>query len=322
MSKDKLIYHYCSNWAFESIIRNKQLWMSDIINSNDYDEVRILIPGLFYDIEDLYKDTPFPFAYKNLSDLNAVKKILSDVDASINKSYDNGFLTSFVSCFCENGDVLSQWRGYANDGQGCSIGFSINELKKYCHMSNGVIRLEKVEYVDDDRINKIRMEKAKFILGKMVNLREKERNILPDGVLFLEQIDVFMYLTMVEYVEQVLIDSLKYKRESFCEELEWRVFFGKITKDEEMLFEKCEETELLRRFDLATQILEGRMNFQVKADCIVPYYPIELSELSSKTIKKIYVGPKNRSRKQDIKLLASKYGFKDAEICYSEISYR
>ena len=28
----------------------------------------------------------------------------------------------FVSCFCEQGDLLSQWRGYAKDGMGYSIG--------------------------------------------------------------------------------------------------------------------------------------------------------------------------------------------------------
>jgi hypothetical protein len=32
-------------------------------------------------------------------------------------------MMTFVACFSEAGDLLSQWRGYANDAQGISIGF-------------------------------------------------------------------------------------------------------------------------------------------------------------------------------------------------------
>jgi hypothetical protein len=33
--------------------------------------------------------------------------------------------TPFITCFCENGDLLSQWRGYSDQGEGFAIGFSV-----------------------------------------------------------------------------------------------------------------------------------------------------------------------------------------------------
>lgn len=32
----------------------------------------------------------------------------------------------FVACFCESGDLLSQWRGYAEEGGGYSVGFTFS----------------------------------------------------------------------------------------------------------------------------------------------------------------------------------------------------
>ena len=34
----------------------------------------------------------------------------------------------YVACFCEIGDLLSQWKGYANFGDGYSIGLRASEL--------------------------------------------------------------------------------------------------------------------------------------------------------------------------------------------------
>ena len=33
-----------------------------------------------------------------------------------------------IGCFSKNGDLLSQWRAYAEDGKGFSIGFDSNYI--------------------------------------------------------------------------------------------------------------------------------------------------------------------------------------------------
>lgn len=37
----------------------------------------------------------------------------------------------YVACLCENGDLLSQWRGYGDDGGGYAIGFSPDVLTRF-----------------------------------------------------------------------------------------------------------------------------------------------------------------------------------------------
>ena len=37
-------------------------------------------------------------------------------------------MEQFVSCFSADGDVLSQWRAYADDGHGFAIGFAPAEF--------------------------------------------------------------------------------------------------------------------------------------------------------------------------------------------------
>jgi hypothetical protein len=41
-----------------------------------------------------------------------------DISFTLNRLYP------YISCFSENGDSLSQWRAYANDGKGVAIGFN------------------------------------------------------------------------------------------------------------------------------------------------------------------------------------------------------
>jgi hypothetical protein len=47
--------------------------------------------------------------------------------------------TMFVTCFCENGDLLSQWRGYAGGDYGYSLGFKITSLKSLAHNSGFIL---------------------------------------------------------------------------------------------------------------------------------------------------------------------------------------
>ena len=155
MKEDKIVYHYCSNYTLESIVNKKQLWMCDIANSNDYNETKIFFPKLFETIELVYRENEFPFEFEKTTGIEGIKVILEDVKEYLGWGYDKGFLTSFVACFCEKGDNLSQWRGYAKDGTGCSIGFSLRELEKYCKASKGVIQLAKVQYIGEADINTI-----------------------------------------------------------------------------------------------------------------------------------------------------------------------
>jgi hypothetical protein len=45
---------------------------------------------------------------------------------------------AFMACFCENGDLLSQWRGYGSLGGGFSLGFKAKQLKNRLWKYSGI----------------------------------------------------------------------------------------------------------------------------------------------------------------------------------------
>jgi hypothetical protein len=50
---------------------------------------------------------------------------LLDIEARLTQDHS----AAMISCYSLNGDLLSQWRAYADDGRGFAIGFSAHELE-------------------------------------------------------------------------------------------------------------------------------------------------------------------------------------------------
>ena len=105
------LYHYCSQEAFLSILRTRTFRCSALSLSNDTMEGK-WIHKIFSDIcdEDGLKE----------QDKNLAIMLLSIV---------NEFYEGFGFCLSALGDSLSQWRGYAQDGEGLCIGFSKDGLE-------------------------------------------------------------------------------------------------------------------------------------------------------------------------------------------------
>lgn len=93
------IYHYCPLEAFKSIIEKPELWLSSATYSNDRQELRV--------------------AKEIATNMRSNKSINTPPEHSI-----------YIVCFSKKADLLSQWRGYGNDGIGVSIGFDPSVLKK------------------------------------------------------------------------------------------------------------------------------------------------------------------------------------------------
>lgn len=59
-------------------------------------------------------------------------------------------LTPYVCCFSREGDLLSQWRAYADDGAGFSVGFTSSWLNR--KHGNCPMKLLEAEYDEDRQI--------------------------------------------------------------------------------------------------------------------------------------------------------------------------
>src|SRR5712691_7887648 len=80
--------------------------------------------------------------------------------------------TICITCFCENGDLLSQWRGYSAHGYGYSLGFDTTILRERAASSGFILgRCIYDPMVQDKIIN----EAVGYLLRLGAPDNEKER---------------------------------------------------------------------------------------------------------------------------------------------------
>jgi hypothetical protein len=105
---DELIYHYCPPSSFVEIVRSRTIWMSASYALNDISE-RSWGYSIFGKVTDRLRET-----------------VGVDFVDQITRPVAVGYLHAMqmIGCFSLDGDMLSQWRAYAQDGEGFAIGFS------------------------------------------------------------------------------------------------------------------------------------------------------------------------------------------------------
>jgi hypothetical protein len=109
-----IIYHYTNIIGLVGIIKDRALWASDCRFLNDGTELSYA-NDIF--INELKKRNINPFEYPPQDGGRIIPSLALTS------------LSMFIVCFCTDGDLLSQWRGYGSD-QGYSLGFSVNKLRK------------------------------------------------------------------------------------------------------------------------------------------------------------------------------------------------
>jgi hypothetical protein len=108
------VFHYTNTASFMGIIQARALWASGAEFLNDESEFRYGVDICNSQIENLEK--------ANRKYAEIMKLFRASMEFTTN--------SPFVVCFCQDGDLLSQWRGYSSHGQGLSVGLRSKELKK------------------------------------------------------------------------------------------------------------------------------------------------------------------------------------------------
>lgn len=121
-----VLYHYTTAAGALAILQSAELWATDVRFMNDSDEMTHAIRVMLSDACDL------PCRAESAAALKQILTALSD-------SRD-GF---FAACLSANGDLLSQWRGYADDGLGYAIGLRTEALLRNVRgtQRNGLLRV-------------------------------------------------------------------------------------------------------------------------------------------------------------------------------------
>ncbi len=211
----------------------------------------------------------------------------------------------FGFCASEEGDALSQWRGYAQGATGFSIGFRKDKLKELCETKHGAEAtgryFSKVNYEEDTQIQELqptfkkikeKISEGAFSMPTILTMAVEEDVREADDILRSRNLDAIS-----KYIFMLMNKFFTHKNPAFQEEKEWRVIH-----------------HFVKGF-------EQNVDFRVSENRVVPYAAISFKDQPD-IIGEIVIGPKNETPAYVIELILKKFGYFDAHIRKSDATYR
>lgn len=213
-SSDEL-FHYTSLDGLKGILNTRSIWFSHASSLNDPLELQY---G-----RNLIKEVITEYSEDNTDDL--LRSFFDQLKMQLDTLGDL-IHHPFIACFCEEGDLLSQWRAYAQKGGGYSIGFKFSSTtqlaSKVDDLENGQpLFLRKVIYKPEEQ--KTLVQNYLDIVLPVVKqqiffLKRQENDTYPPVVLGVQASNPLLDL------------MLCFKHPAFHEEKEWRLM--RVTRDD------------------------------------------------------------------------------------------
>jgi len=114
-----IYYHYCSSDKFLSIIESKTLWLTQIVKSNDSEEVA----RTFDIIWNRMKDKIEAGIINSPQSLDIIHMLENQMMVEL-QSATNGRFTPYGVCLSLNRDLAQNWNEYGDRSRGIALGFS------------------------------------------------------------------------------------------------------------------------------------------------------------------------------------------------------
>lgn len=283
------LFHYCSTDAFFAMIRSGSLWLSSLSQSNDFLEGKLVSASVAR------------LAAKDKMDEQSVRKVQSLIETVESVVDALGF------CLSAEGDLLSQWRGYAADATGVSIGFSKSYLQELVKSSSTApqtsMSLERVEYAvieQDKLVQPVYSTFRDLVASGEIRQPSWHQVVRSDSLADIKQFvsdlqarQVPLLKAQLELVPKLFL----LKNPAFSEEQEWRLV--------NMLFKPHTKYE----------------DFRVRGNQLIPYRAYKLEEFDGPSITDIVLGPKHRTPVPVIQDFLVKHGHKNVRVRLSEATY-
>ena len=284
------LYHYCSTKTFHSIVENRSIWLSSLSLSNDSMEGKLV------------SEVITMLAKEDGLDGATIERLQDTIGNLEN------FLDGLGFCLSEDGDLLSQWRGYADNAEGVSIGFSkayLEELKTaYSGKKISGFNLSKVQYDEADQ-------------RKLLEPAFKEmKKLIADGAL---KPHGFKTLLTMGSDKEIKAENERINKLFRSLSLTVLTLFGELFVLKSHAFREEIEWRLISIF---LKNGEDDAQYRCLSDRIIPYREYELPPLDNKVITEVILGPRNNTPHHVCKGLLSSKGFTDVQIKNSEATYR
>lgn len=268
------LHHYCSTETFLAIVASKSIRLSALSMSNDSEEGRLVL-RLTEKLGEATKTHPAVLA--------SLKAHWNEVVAA---NEGLGF------CLSERGDLLSQWRGYAAQGRGVSIGFSTEFLKRMSladEADQHFATLERVEYGEGQQLHEYGPT-----FRALVGAIEEAQGYLQYGeVSITEKLKTALNRKLRPWTRKIYT----FKNDGFAEEREWRM--------------------------LALLTAEGQEACAYRAvdDKIVAFRELRLDAEAVPAIVSVTLGPKHVTPVDQVERMLLRHGIA-ATVAKSGLTYR
>lgn len=272
----EVLWHYTSSEGLKGIISESCFRFAEAIYMNDGSEV-------IYGIE-LLRSLLGNFAKENAQDhAFIIPQILDRIAATLDE------FRSTIFCFCEETNLLNQWRDYGRDIVPYCIGIETKDLNAVGEYSFDA-SLSKVIY-DRDLQERIMTDAIRRFHDKVVN-------IPGFGELADEEAYPYLMEAAIEFSQIIL----RFKNPAFQAEKEWRLIAYKP--------------------DIEKRV---KRNFRSSTLGVIPFYEWRRRAQRSKLpIRSVVVGPSPYGRISHLALreLLEEYSYKDVETSFSTIPIR
>ncbi|MDB8579505.1 DUF2971 domain-containing protein [Turicibacter sanguinis] len=207
-----------------------------------------------------------------------------------------------IACFSKDGDKLSQWRAYADDGNGLSIGFNKKILDKLVNEGAYRSSFSVKEIVYSEK------EQQKILSDIIVSGVKRAKNYYHDIGILNDWLEFFQLESEIfgEYIAREILDICCYlKNPSFQEENEVRVIYNPFLTEEDV-----EDTKL---FDMKSEWRNfsiSALNSMNRNGINVSYCDLGFENyLFDNLINEIIIGPKSKLSENDLRLKLKIQGF-------------
>lgn len=369
-----IIYQYYSLNTFYSVIKNTELWFSDAKKMNDTKEdeqvFSILKSELIKIVKEIKKEEI------EIKENQEKEKFLKEIENEIvnkNKEYKRHFneikkysikkdskkLTElkkrkikiltilffnlfktknkFISCFSKEGDLLSQWRSYADNGRGICIGFNVDILKTILNKE-----LDKKNYSIDDIMYLKETENNTKNIDEIIEKFYKNRKLLEivaenvdldelwDPLFNLDE-NISKYIFESNIFEVILERALENDEDftglrDIFEDITSSIFFKNYGFFEEqevrILIKKKNDKEDKNKDSI--KIFKNKFRINKNNNDLIEYIILSFNkDLFKAIISEIIIGPNNNIEKEDLENYLKSFDIlENITIKKSEISYK
>jgi len=217
------LFHYTSPQGLLGILTSGELWASKAIFMNDTAEFRLALELARAEVRS--RSLPEKLEQKFLEDVDSIKAV-----------------NVFICSFSEQGDLLSQWRGYCPPGAGYSLGFTSRYLREVAKRS-GLFYLGKCTYQHVEQVEVVReLVDAALVQKPATDVLEARGNPSKD-----QKHPLFG----MSFQDALAFAAPLLKHETFSEEKEWRLISEPISYHHPAFSHRPGRTHLVPYFRLS-----------------------------------------------------------------------